>query len=922
MVALAPCQPPAPQQVAVPDRQLEPTRPAPPPRPRWGLGDVAVGLVPLYLALVGLLASLGRRRHRARGRDHHRRRCCSARLLGWLFLVGVPVVATRRKGNGPVADLGLRFEVRDLPAFPLGVAIQAIVVPLLYWPILEVARQTTDDVVATRPATWSTPPAASASWCWSSSWPSAPRSPRSCSTGGWCCGRSRSGGPPPVALVASTVAVRRRPPPGPPAPGAAPVRCRGGHLAVRPAGSGRRSSATAASTRARCSCCSCSTPDPGAAPTGMARFAPPCSSPTPTPEPDLSEPAAAPALVALLHRCATAGRRRAWSSRPSCSSAACCSCSPSSGPRLLITDTTPAGGDMGAHVWGPAFLRDHLLPHGRLAGWTPDWYAGFPAYQFYMVVPALAIVALDAGLERLGGARPAGRVARRSLWRVAHPSPTARCAGGRCVGRLLVAVLRHRPALRRRLQAGDGLGARRPAGVLPTSPAAWPTCRSRARRCSPLGAWCSSSTASRSRTAAPATSSAATSPRPWPGSSRFSHQPRLHGAVPRASCCAACAGAATGPPAPCCSASPRCATSSRPSTPSSLTVARRAGLGARSPGEAPVVPADRLAGLAVTAFWTCPFVLRRAYLNDMGWEKLPGRDHRRARPRPPLALLVGRRLLRRAAQRPPRHPRPRRHPLDPGPGRRGPRWCRSSCASASACSSAWLRSWPRSAFVLAPQGRLWNARILPLFLLCICLLAAMALGELVRAIGILASATATGRVGTGSALGTRRRRGRRPGSTSACPSACCPAPSRTADGWRALAVLRDLQPTTANHAAGWARWNSPAYERKAAYPEYHGLVDDDGRGRPTTRARLRAGHVGVRERAARQLRHADGADAPAVLDRRLHRLDGGPLLRGVGDDAVPLPQPAGALGRTARAPSATCPTAARSTSTSACSSSR
>jgi len=64
-------------------------------------------------------------------------------------------------------------------------------------------------------------------------------------------------------------------------------------------------------------------------------------------------------------------------------------------PGLLFTDNTPAGGDMGAHVWGPAFLRDHLLPEGRLTGWTPDWYAGFPAYHFYMVVPSLAIVALD-----------------------------------------------------------------------------------------------------------------------------------------------------------------------------------------------------------------------------------------------------------------------------------------------------------------------------------------------------------------------------------------------------------------------------------------------------------------------------------------------------------------------------------------------
>ncbi len=65
---------------------------------------------------------------------------------------------------------------------------------------------------------------------------------------------------------------------------------------------------------------------------------------------------------------------------------------------LLFADTTPAGGDMGAHVWGPAFLRDHLLPQGRLTGWTPDWYAGFPAYQFYMVVPSLAIIALNVGL--------------------------------------------------------------------------------------------------------------------------------------------------------------------------------------------------------------------------------------------------------------------------------------------------------------------------------------------------------------------------------------------------------------------------------------------------------------------------------------------------------------------------------------------
>ena len=72
---------------------------------------------------------------------------------------------------------------------------------------------------------------------------------------------------------------------------------------------------------------------------------------------------------------------------------------PLSGARdLVFDDTTPTGGDFGAHVWGPAFLRDHLLPNWRLNGWSMDWYAGMPAYRFYMVLPALAIVAADVVL--------------------------------------------------------------------------------------------------------------------------------------------------------------------------------------------------------------------------------------------------------------------------------------------------------------------------------------------------------------------------------------------------------------------------------------------------------------------------------------------------------------------------------------------
>ncbi len=65
---------------------------------------------------------------------------------------------------------------------------------------------------------------------------------------------------------------------------------------------------------------------------------------------------------------------------------------------LVFTNNTPTGGDMGAHVMGPAYLRDNLLPNGQITGWSNYWYNGFPLYRFYMVVPALMIVLLNVVL--------------------------------------------------------------------------------------------------------------------------------------------------------------------------------------------------------------------------------------------------------------------------------------------------------------------------------------------------------------------------------------------------------------------------------------------------------------------------------------------------------------------------------------------
>jgi hypothetical protein len=58
-------------------------------------------------------------------------------------------------------------------------------------------------------------------------------------------------------------------------------------------------------------------------------------------------------------------------------------------PELLVTATTTTGGDTGAHFALPAYLRSNLLAHGSLTGWYPGWYDGFPLYTYYFVLPDL-----------------------------------------------------------------------------------------------------------------------------------------------------------------------------------------------------------------------------------------------------------------------------------------------------------------------------------------------------------------------------------------------------------------------------------------------------------------------------------------------------------------------------------------------------
>ena len=130
---------------------------------------------------------------------------------------------------------------------------------------------------------------------------------------------------------------------------------------------------------------------------------------------------------------------------------------------LVFDQTTPTGGDMGAHVWAPAYLRDHLLPHFQLSGWSMDWYGGLPIYRFYMVVPgaghrgprrdppvrggvqARGDLRAAALPDRLLGVRPARRL----------PLPDPRAVRDR--GALLPAR-RELPDLRRQREVDDGGG--------------------------------------------------------------------------------------------------------------------------------------------------------------------------------------------------------------------------------------------------------------------------------------------------------------------------------------------------------------------------------------------------------------------------------------------------------------------------------
>ena len=416
-------------------------------------------------------------------------------------------------------------------------------------------------------------------------------------------------------------------------------------------------------------------------------------------------------------------------------------------PDLLFATTTPAGGDMGAHVWLPDFLRDYLLPKGRVTGWTPDWYAGFPALTFYFPLPALLIVAADVFLPygiafklvSVSGliAMPAAAWAFGKLAGMRFPGPAC----------LAVATL---PFLFDRTFTIYG------GNVASTLAGEYSFSIALVFALLFLGVVAKGLDSGTHRATA-ALLLAATI---------LSHViPAVFAAV------------------------------------AALVLFAFRADRARLRW---IVPAG-LVGAALAGLWALPFVLRLPYMNDMGWEKIT--TYRQdlfpseVRWVPVLAVIGA--LLSVARRR---------------------RTGTFLVVLGALCAAA---------FVFAPQTRLWNARILPFWFLCLYLLAGVAVAE---ASHLLAESGAY----------RRSLRGEPAVPGNAGPGGRIWAPLTTARADRAevgaplvaliaavallglpLGALPSWWPVDSEDSSfvpDWISWNYSGYERKPAFPEYEDLV--------------------------------------------------------------------------------------------------
>jgi hypothetical protein len=118
-------------------------------QPTWGLWDVAVGVLAGFVLsqVVGAIVLGITNRTADQADDLPLGWLLVAQLGLWCGLLSVPVIATRVKGNGFVDDLRLRVRRRDLwVGGAVGVAMQLVVLPLIYWPLLWLLDKSASDL--------------------------------------------------------------------------------------------------------------------------------------------------------------------------------------------------------------------------------------------------------------------------------------------------------------------------------------------------------------------------------------------------------------------------------------------------------------------------------------------------------------------------------------------------------------------------------------------------------------------------------------------------------------------------------------------------------------------------------------------------------------------------------------------------------
>jgi hypothetical protein len=422
-------------------------------------------------------------------------------------------------------------------------------------------------------------------------------------------------------------------------------------------------------------------------------------------------------------------------------------------PTIWLANTTANGGDMGAHVWMPAYLRDHLLTHGRLTGWTPDWYAGFPVLTFYFPLPSILVVLFDLVLPYAVAFKLVTGLGVVTL-------PVAAWGFGRLAGLrrpvpacLAVAMV---PFLfERTFTIYGGNMASTLAGEFAFS-------ISLSLCLVFLGVFARSLDTGRYRALAATLL----------GLTILSHVvPTLFALL----------GALV----------------------LFLMRADRKRLVFAAPALA--------AGTALAGFWAIPFVLRIGYTNDMGWEKFTNYANQ-------LFLTKGSGLIPQSDL-----------------------WL-FLAAFAGAVVAIGLRQrievfvlvmtvLTGIAFCLAPQGRLWNARLLPFWFLGLYLLAAIAVAEAGRGVAVLMRvgledqgwepkplvAPATSLIALAFAL-----------FYVAIPLNALPGgrknPVTGLYTWPGRGPVKLVQSADTSFIDFWVKWNYSGYERKPSYPEYHEVV--------------------------------------------------------------------------------------------------